>query len=83
MIKPDDIMLSSAEFMALVEKYEAEDVKDYKKQLLKQENIILLLRFLCIKAYVKRILSMISKLNILKMVGEKLLHNTIKMTQLL
>ena len=31
MIKPDDIMLSSAEFMALVEKYEAEAVKDYKK----------------------------------------------------
>lgn len=31
MIKPDDIMLSSAEFMVLVEKYETEAVKDYKK----------------------------------------------------
>lgn len=31
MIKPDDIMLSSTEFMTLVEKYETEAVKDYKK----------------------------------------------------
>lgn len=31
MIKSDDIMLSSAEFMALVEKCEAEAVKNYKK----------------------------------------------------
>lgn len=81
MIKPDDIMLSSAEFMTLVEKYEAEAVKDYKNVSPETRECYIIIEVPLHKSLCKKCLLMISKLNILKMVGEKLLHNTIKTTQ--
>ena len=81
MIKPDDIMLSSAEFIALVEKYEADAVKDYKKASPETRECYIIIevplhKSLCKKGFIDDL-----KVKYIEMVGEKLLHNTIKMIQ--
>ena len=46
MVSPDIIKLSSDEFMTLVEKYEAEAVKEYKKEAPEMRDSCILFGFL-------------------------------------
>lgn len=83
MISPDIIKLSSEEFMALVEKCEAEAVKEYKNQAPEMRDSYIQFWVPVNEKQCRKCLSMGLRTSTSKMVGDKLTSRLLKTESLL